>query len=356
MMRALLTATSIALLFSTAIAAQLKKEASAVDKADPIAPAIARGVGYLSKEVPKWKAEHPCYSCHNNGDATRAMLVAGAKGYDIGTSLDDTLAFLKQPAKWDQNKAPDGFDDKRLARVQFASALAVAERHGKAASTDVDQAAKQLVADQQADGSWTLDQSQSIASPATYGPIIATWSARTTLISSGMQPDNFTIVQADRWFRGLAPENVIDAAGTLLGLDLASDVMADNLRRTCLSIIRNGQSPEGGGDLRHRQAAGVRHSDGGAGLEHARCGTAAGAIDLPPRRTQGSHQEGQGVSRVAAASRWQLARNHAARRPGKLRATHLDDRLGDARATHPVAAVFFSQQLSFNQAGCCHRD
>lgn len=246
MMRALLTATAIALLLSTAIAAQLKKEASAVDKADPIAPAIARGVGYLSKEVPKWKAEHPCYSCHNNGDAARAMLVAGAKGYDIGTSLDDTLAFLKQPAKWDQNKAPDGFDDKRLARVQFASALAVAERHGKAASTDIDQAAKLLVADQQADGSWTLDQSQSIASPATYGPIIATWSARTTLISSGMQPDNFTIVQADRWFRGLAPENVIDAAGTLLGLELASDVMADNLRRTCLSIIRNGQSPEGG--------------------------------------------------------------------------------------------------------------
>jgi hypothetical protein len=237
-MRVLIAAASIALLCASAIAAQ--------QKTDTAAAAIARGVAYLSKEVPKWKAEHPCYSCHNNGDAARALLVASAKGHDIGTSLDDTLAFLKQPAKWDQNKAPEGFDDKRLARVQFASALAVAERHGKAASTDVNQAAKLLVADQQADGSWTLDQSQSIASPATYGPIIATWSARTTLISSGMQPDNFTIVQADRWFRGLAPENVIDAAGTLLGLELASDVMADNLRRTCLSIIRNGQSPEGG--------------------------------------------------------------------------------------------------------------
>lgn len=245
-MRALLTATSIALLCSTAIAAHVKNDQPAAGKSGPVAEAVARGVGYLSKEVPKWKAEHPCYSCHNNGDATRALLIAGAKGYDIGTSLDDTLAFLKQPAKWDQNKAPEGFDDKRLARVQFASALAVAERHGKAASTDVEPAAKLLVADQQADGSWALDQSQSIASPATYGPIIATWSARTTLISSGMQPDHFTIVQADRWFRGLAPENVIDAAGTLLGLDLASDVMADNLRRTCLSIIRNGQSPEGG--------------------------------------------------------------------------------------------------------------
>ena len=244
--RLLLTTGGLVLTFAAAISAQLKKEATAIDKGDPIAAAIARGVGYLTEEVPKWKAEHPCYSCHNNGDATRALLVASAKGYDIGTSLDDTLVFLKQPAKWDQNKAPDGFDDKQLARVQFASALAVAERHGKAASTDLDQAAKLLIADQKADGSWTLDQSQSIASPATYGTIIATWSARTTLISSGMQPDHFTIVAADRWIRGLTPENVIDASATVLALELASDVMAENLRRASLQIIRQGQSPDGG--------------------------------------------------------------------------------------------------------------
>lgn len=244
--RLLLTTGGLVLAFATAISAQLKKEATAIDKSDPIAAAIARGVAYLTKEVPKWKAEHPCYSCHNNGDATRALLTASAKGYDTGSSLDDTLTFLKQPAKWDQNKASDGFDDKQLARVQFASALALAERHGKAASTDVDQAAKLLVADQKADGSWTLDQSQSIASPATYGTILATWSARTTLISSGMQPDHFTIVAADRWIRGLTPENVIDASATVLALELASDVMAENLRRTCLQIIRQGQSPDGG--------------------------------------------------------------------------------------------------------------
>ena len=244
--RLFLTTAGALLALSIGAAAQLKKEANAIDKADPNVIAIARGVDYLKVEVPKWKAEHPCYSCHNNGDATRALLVAGAKGYDIGTSLDDTLAFLKQPSKWDQNKAPAGFDDKALARVQFASALAVAERHGKAASTDLEAAAKLLVNDQKPDGSWQLDQSQSLGSPATYGTIIATWSARSTLIASGMQPDNFTVVQADKWIRGLTPENVLDASGTILGLELSSDVMAENLRRTCLSILRNGQSPAGG--------------------------------------------------------------------------------------------------------------
>jgi len=241
----ILTAASAILVVAIANA-QITKGPTAIDKADPHVVAIAKGVDYLKVEVPKWKAEHPCYSCHNNGDATRALLVAGSKGYDIGTTLDDTLAFLKQPSKWDQNKAPAGFDDKALARVQFASALAVAERHGKAASTDLEAAAKLLVNDQKPDGSWQLDQSQSLGSPATYGTIIATWSARATLISSGMQPDNFTVVQADKWIRGLTPENVLDASGTILALELSSDVMAENLRRTCLSIVRNGQSPAGG--------------------------------------------------------------------------------------------------------------
>ena len=228
------------------VVAQSQKQPTSIDKADLAAAAIARGVVFLRGEVPKWRKEHPCYSCHNNGDATRALLVAGARGHDIGDALDDTLAFLKDPSRWDQNKAPGGLDDKALARVQFASALAVAERHGRAASTDLEKAAALLVADQQADGSWTLDSSQSLGSPATYGTIIATWSARTTLIASGKQPDDFSIVQADRWLRGLSPEHVLDASAVILGLELSSDVMAENLRRTCLSIVRTGQAPGGG--------------------------------------------------------------------------------------------------------------
>jgi hypothetical protein len=238
----LLTTTAVTLALAAGVVAQVKKDATA----DPHAAVIAKGVDYLKIEVPKWKAGHPCYSCHNNGDATRALLVAGAKGYDIGAALDDTLQFLRQPARWDQNKAPSGFDDKTLARIQFASALAVAERYGKAASTDLEAAAKLLAADQQADGSWQLDSSQSLGSPATYGTIVATWSARASLIASGMQPDHFTIVQTDKWIRGLTPENVLDASATVLALELSSDVMAENLRRNCLSILRQGQGPAGG--------------------------------------------------------------------------------------------------------------
>jgi hypothetical protein len=208
--------------------------------------AIRRGVVFLTKEVPKWHAEHPCYSCHNNGDATGALIVAGMRGYDIGSAVDDTVDFLRVPTRWDQNKVEGGFDDRTLARIQFASALAVAERAGRAPASTLVDAAKIIAADQQPDGSWTLDTSKSLASPTTYGTLIATWSARAALVASGREPDDLSIVQTDRFFRGVQVENVIDAAAVTLGLDVAEDVMAERLRAQCLGILREGQGPSGG--------------------------------------------------------------------------------------------------------------
>ena len=249
------------------------------------------------------------------------------------TALDDTIDFLKDPSKWDQNKAPGGLDDKTLARIQFASALAVAERHGRAASTDLQAAAKLLVADQKADGSWTLDSSQSLGSPATYGTIIATWSARSTLIASGKEPDDFSVVQADRWLRGLTVENVLDASSVILGLELSGDVMAENLRRNALSILRTGQAPSGGWGPFVTAAPQV--------FDTAMAVLALSTLDAEPRLARSTYRpeelkeaiaKGKALPGVATAPRRQLAGNDAARRPGKLRAAHLDDRLGDAGA------------------------
>lgn len=173
-------------------------------------------------------------------------MVAGMRGYDIGSSVDQTTDFLRVPSQWDQNKAPGGFDDRTLARIQFASALTVAARAGRAPDSTLVDAAKIIAADQQGDGSWTLDASKSLASPTTYGTLLATASARAILVASGREPDDFSIVQTDRFFRGVQVENVIDAAAVVLGLDVAEDVMAENLRATCLRIIREGQAPNGG--------------------------------------------------------------------------------------------------------------
>jgi hypothetical protein len=77
----------------------------------------ARAVSYLQSEVPRWRREHSCYSCHNNGDATRALLAAAAQGHDVGPALDDTLAWLASPEQWEQKGSPGGSSDLPLARV-----------------------------------------------------------------------------------------------------------------------------------------------------------------------------------------------------------------------------------------------
>src|SRR3982750_1650529 len=34
---------------------------------------------FLSTEVPRWEQQNHCYSCHNNGDAARALYLAKAR-------------------------------------------------------------------------------------------------------------------------------------------------------------------------------------------------------------------------------------------------------------------------------------
>jgi hypothetical protein len=203
----------IVLTVASQLAAQIKKEATAVDKADPVAVAAARAVAYLRKQVDAAKP---------NGDVIRALVIAGAKGHDVGTSLDGVMPFLKSPSKWPAAE-----------RVALGHALAAAERHGRAASTDLDAAAKLLIGDQQQDGS--------------YGSVLDSWRARHTMIESGMQPDEVWIIMIDRWVRGISQlDTTQEVAATLLALDLASDVMAEGLRRSALSYLRGAQGKDGG--------------------------------------------------------------------------------------------------------------
>ena len=210
------------------------------------ADAEARAVSFLAREVPRWKAENDCYSCHNNGDAARALLVAAAAGLTIGQSLDDTLAWLRRPSAWKDNKTQGGIDDKALARVQFAGALTVAVEHERAPGTAIQEAAALLVADQKDDGSFQLDTSQSIGSPTTYGTSVATWLARRSLVAARDNRFAPAIARADRWLRQANVATVLDAAAIVLGLDRAVDGDAIAQRAKALDTLRQGQATSGG--------------------------------------------------------------------------------------------------------------
>lgn len=208
----------------------------------------ARAVQYLEREVPRWRREHPCYSCHNNGDAARALIAAGRRGHRVAATLADTLEWVSHPERWDAAKAEGGFDDKPLARIQFAGALTSARDAGleAASAAALTSAAALVAADQASDGSWRLGTSQGVGSPVTYGAALVTWSALRTLRAARDDRWAGAIGRAGAWVRGVPVATVLDAAAVTLALDRATDDPASAQRRRCLEILQRGQAPDGG--------------------------------------------------------------------------------------------------------------
>jgi hypothetical protein len=220
-----------------------RTELQTLDSAGPEARAIA----YLAIEVPKWRREHPCYSCHNNGDAARALIAARRAGIDTSDALADTLEWLRTPAQWEHNAGRgDASDDRILARIQFAGALAAALDGNLAPRDALAEAASDLARDQHADGSWRLDSSESLGSPATYGLALATSSARSTLHQAHDPRFASALARADGWLRTLDVKTVLDSSAVVLGLERATDEAALNQRRKSLALIKNGEAPGGG--------------------------------------------------------------------------------------------------------------
>lgn len=177
-------------------------------------------VDFLRHEVPRWQPENHCFSCHNNGDGARALLLAKSRVYDLPLdALADTLDWLRKPAAWDDAHSNPGFSDRKLARIQFSSALAEAVRGGGAAArNDLERAAELLLPLQENDGAWKIDTGGVTGAPATYGSTLATYMARRTLETAYKTRFEAAIVSANRWLRAATPANVLDRAAILLAL------------------------------------------------------------------------------------------------------------------------------------------
>lgn len=221
--------------------------AAVASAAEPATPE-SRALGFLVKHVPRWSPENKCFSCHNNGDAARALYAAVRLKRDVpDDALADTSAWLAQPTRWDKNGGDGPFSDKKLARIQFAAALVAALDAGLVKEAAPLQKAADLVAEhQEKDGSWQVEAEGSIGSPITYGAALATHLARHTLYRADPERYRAALAGADRWFRTAPVKTVLDAAAVLLALDGATDAHAGKQQRHCLELIRKGQSHDGG--------------------------------------------------------------------------------------------------------------
>lgn len=209
-------------------------------------PAITRAVSYLAAEVPRWRREHPCYSCHNNGDATRALIAASARGYSAGDALADTLAWLATPEQWDSNARRGGSEELPLARIQFAAALAAMVDTGRAEKPALDRAARLLAGHQQSDGSFRLSDSQLLGGATFYGTSLATAMARNSLARATTPVAREAVAKADRWLRNLDTASVLDASSIVIGIGRATDAAAAAQRAKAFDTLKRGQGPDGG--------------------------------------------------------------------------------------------------------------
>jgi hypothetical protein len=195
--------------------------------------AVDRAIAYLSREVPRWSRENACFSCHNNGDGARALFIAARRGWKVEpAALESTAAWLAAPEKWDSNRGDPAISDKKLARIQFAAALAES-----AGTPGLARAAALLVQDQSPAGAWPTDGSDAApGSPVTYGTALATWLARRVAAQAG---ESAAVSRAGAWFDTFIPANHPDAAAAALA-------SAGEKREAARALLRRGQNSDGG--------------------------------------------------------------------------------------------------------------
>ena len=214
------------------------------DPESPRREAIHRAVAYLERAALEWPRTNGCFSCHNNGDAARALFAARRESHDISaTSWKATAEWLRTPEEWTRQKGADDYADPDLARVQFASALLGATEAGLVDDRGaLARAAELLIEQQQEDGSWNGGSRNPVGSPTAWSRHLATHLAHAFLAAATPDAHSGAVRRADAWLAGKEPRNVHDAAIRLLGGAKEDD---PHVARA-LEILRAGRHDGGG--------------------------------------------------------------------------------------------------------------
>jgi Squalene-hopene cyclase C-terminal domain len=205
-------------------------------------------VAFLSREVPRWSRQNHCFSCHNNGDAARALLHAREAGHHVPEdALAETTAWLQKPGDWDHNGGKGPYNDRRLARVAFTAALTTAFSTGRVQDRKaLVEAAGQLALDQAADGSWPIEGDDAAGAPATYGRPLATLLSRECLAAAEPVRFRASIDRADAWLLKRNVQTVTDASVSLLAIAAAKRPPPADRQNRALELLSRAQAQDGG--------------------------------------------------------------------------------------------------------------
>jgi Squalene-hopene cyclase C-terminal domain len=207
-----------------------------------------RALAFLQREVPRWSRKNHCFSCHNNGDGARALYAGLRAGFAIApTATQDTTAWLSDPERWEHNGGDGPFSDKRLARLQFTTALAAARRAGAVRDQrPLLRAAAGLAQDQAEDGSWPIEGENEPGSPVVYGRLLATFLARESLRAADPAAFRKPIDRGGRWLLGQQIKTVTDASVMLMVTAAVPSPRSPDIRKRCIALLRRAQADSGG--------------------------------------------------------------------------------------------------------------
>ena len=204
---------------------------------------IRRAIAFLTTEVPAWSRDNHCFSCHNNGDAARALYRAKIADPAI---MAETTRWLTHPEEWEGQGVEGPSNDKRLARLQFALGLATAIETGASnARTALNRAADRVAGELNPDGSWPTDDHGLVGSPATYGKRLATALAIHVLQIDDPVRHAKLIVKAQSWIRSQPIQNVNEAAAVLLIEPMGREVTTQ-AGHLAMTFLHKAQSKHGG--------------------------------------------------------------------------------------------------------------
>ena len=183
--------------------------------ADRQREAVIEATQYLKTEALSWRTENACFSCHNNGDAMRALFECSTSPLPFRTSQwKESLLWLEAPRKWKEANSTEVKLSPALAIIQFGNTMLAAEKKGLL-SVDEDRhrrAANSLIETQHPEGYWALEAIGHLGSPATYGNQLGTAMALRVLENSGSKQAEAAIQKSIRWIAQMQPQANIDLA------------------------------------------------------------------------------------------------------------------------------------------------